>query len=276
MRKTAFILFVGGLLYFSGCQSKSNEAAPPTNPQESPETTTITTSDQDSLSDRYAELLAGKKNKLPDARRPEKGKVNPVDEGLRDSSFFLYRESLIEAIDKKDVISLLEMLDENIKATFGAPAGLPTFIDVWQLGDPEKSKSSTLWPQLKEVLENGGTFSSDGKFFTAPYIFSMFPDEYDAFDHGVISGSGVRIRSEASLNSQRVKSISYEVVEVLSRTSEKSETIGGETHPWIHIKTLDGQEGYVFGKYFRSPLEFRAGFEKKKGKWKMTFFVAGD
>ncbi len=39
---------------------------------------------------------------------------------------------------------------------------------------------------------------------------------------------------------------------------------------------LGGKKGYVSVKFVRSPIDYRACFEKKNGKWKMNTFVAGD
>jgi hypothetical protein len=40
---------------------------------------------------------------------------------------------------------------------------------------------------------------------------------------------------------------------------------------------MDATEGFLYGKFYRSPIDFRAGFEKKKnGQWKMVRLLAGD
>ena len=45
---------------------------------------------------------------------------------------------------------------------------------------------------------------------------------------------------------------------------------------WYKIETLGGKKGFVSAEFVRSPIDYRACFEKKNGKWKMTAFVAGD
>jgi hypothetical protein len=68
--------------------------------------------------------------------------------------------------------------------------------------------------------------------------------------------------------------LSYNVVELQPETvpkSGKSEYLG-----WYLVKTLGGLEGYVREEYVRSHIDYRAGFEKIRGKWRMTFFLAGD
>ena len=123
---------------------------------------------------------------------------------------------------------------------------------------------------------NGGTFDQNGQTFIAPYTFSTFPDDYDSFEYGAITGSGVRFRKEPGLNTETIKNISYNIIKIIG-TSEKTETIQGETHPWMEVELLDGTKGYVWGKFVEVPIDFRAGFERQAdGSWKMTFFLAGD
>lgn len=45
---------------------------------------------------------------------------------------------------------------------------------------------------------------------------------------------------------------------------------------WQKIQTHDQKTGYVATQYLRSPIDYRAGFDKGPDGWKMTFFVAGD
>jgi hypothetical protein len=42
------------------------------------------------------------------------------------------------------------------------------------------------------------------------------------------------------------------------------------------IETLGGKKGYVKGEFVRSPIDYRAGFDKVDGKWKLRLFLARD
>ena len=215
-------------------------------------------------------------NDFPSRAIYEKGKVYPVDEASLDSSFFLFRARLLEIIAQKDIIRFLPLVDKNIKADFGGEDGKPGFIKIWGLNSQEKINASALWPTLDGILRKGGTFSKNRQFFTAPYTYSNFPESGDMFSQSIIAGAGVRMRAEPNLKGAMLKKLSHDIVEFKALTSLE-ETIGGETHPWIHIATEDGMDGYVWGKFVVSPLGFRAGFEKQdSGDWKMVFLVAGD
>ena len=42
------------------------------------------------------------------------------------------------------------------------------------------------------------------------------------------------------------------------------------------MRPRDGREGWLRANELRSPLDYRAVAEKRKGKWMITAFVAGD
>jgi hypothetical protein len=127
------------------------------------------------------------------------------------------------------------------------------------------------------VLTNGGKFIKEGKnkLFCAPYIFTDFPEDLDAFEYQVIFGENVNLRFRPDAAAEVTAQLSYNVVKV---DYENSIGDGGEpaTYSWLKIETLGGKKGFVSAKYVRSPIDYRACFEKKNGKWKMTTFVAGD
>lgn len=230
----------------------------------------------DSLKGVYEKIYNSRNDWLPAKSVAEKGKINPVDEALQDTAFFVFRESLIQAIKKKDVFYLLDVVAEDITHSFGDNDGVAGFVQRWQLDSPEGIEHSSIWHELEQVLINGGSFSEGGKRFTAPYYFAEFPDGYDAFTHAAIIGRGVRMRERAGLNTKVVKSLSYDIVEVIEFT-DKMERIGDEEFPWVHIKLLDGRQGYLWGKFIGTPIGYRAGFVRQpNGSWNMEFFIAGD
>jgi hypothetical protein len=51
---------------------------------------------------------------------------------------------------------------------------------------------------------------------------------------------------------------------------------GNQNRYWRRVKTEDGESGYVAARDVRSPIDYRAAFEKVDGRWMMTFFVVGD
>ena len=268
-------LAVGLLLILAlGCKNNENsDNTSSDSPSPTPSVSDVI--NQDSIKEVYTQRMSTRVSKFPTKQVREVGKLNPVDEAPQDTSFFLFREDLIDAVQKKDIFFVTKMLDPNIKASFGDPEGIATFVAIWGLETPEKTKDSQLWEVLGKVLQGGGVFRDNKQTFIAPYLYATFPGEYDSYTHGAITGEGVRMREGPGLNTRTLKTLSYDIVKINSYSPEV-DTIGGQAHPWYHIETLDGTQGHVFGQFVESAIGFRAGFEQKGGEWKMVFLVAGD
>lgn len=201
--------------------------------------------------------------------------VKPIDEAKNDASFFAFREKFIAAVKKRDVKFLLDTLDRDVKGSFGGDSGIADFKKLWKLDRP----ASKLWNELLTVLTNGGTFSKrenlKTKEFCAPYSFTLFPPDLDAFEHQIIFGSSVNLRARPDPKAASVGRLSYNVVKVDYENSVKKPKSEDE-YSWLKIETLGGKKGFVGADFVRSPIDYRGCFEKKNGKWKMTFFLAGD
>jgi hypothetical protein len=197
------------------------------------------------------------------------GKLYPVDEGPRDPSFLAFRARLIEAARNRDAKFILSVLDPKIQNSFGGSGGVEEFKETWKPDDRE----SKLWGILAEVLSMGGSFGNAAKNeFCAPYVYSRFP-ELDAFDHTVIIRENVRAREQPGLTSTAIATLSYDIVVIADPSAEPIEKDG---HLWLGVKLSNGKTVYVSKQFIRSPLDYRACFTKKKGRWRMDALIAGD
>lgn len=225
--------------------------------------------------------LAHKKTYLlpewPLKAKTAKGKAYPFDEGPNDPGFVEFRQRLYQALKEKDASFLQSILAEDIRWNFGDEDdnGKASFIKDWALDTaPDESR---IWKALALCLELGGKWDAIGanKRFVAPYVFSL-DFISDPFQEGVIIGDNVRLRDAPGTDSNIIGGLSWDHYSVLE-TSDTQEEIGGESHYWVKLKTMKGEEGYVYGKYTRSPIDFRAFFAKNAaGKWLLTLFIAGD
>lgn len=270
MRKLSTVLLIP-LLFLLSCQSE---------PQQ--ETNEDTTSQivkpliNDSLRQLYHHYSKAIENPFSTHCITERNKANPVDAAPLDTVFFVFREQLKEIVKAKDIFKLLEHVDPNIKTSFVDDNGLKSFIDMWELNSPEQIPDSKLWPTLEEILNLGGLFNAKGDFFHAPYLDACYPKGADAYTTGAVIGSGVRMRTGAGLNTKVLANLSYDILNFIE-TTPIEEKIGTETYPWIKVKTMDGMEGFVWGKFYRSPIDYRAGFQKKRlDGWKIVTLVVGD
>lgn len=277
MRNTLPLLFL--LLSFGACKYDINTT---TADEEQPTQTNKQASAPITSEDAqlYQRLLAEREDVYPLDCNFEVGKVNPADEAPRDTAFFLFRESLKEIVANKDIFALLPHVSEDIKASFGEDNGLQGFIRMWELDSPEKVPLSNLWSELGAVLALGGQFedygNDRGKYFVAPYLEPCWPATVEPYEYGVVIGAGVRLRSSPGLSTKIIKTLSHDLVKYIE-TTPTYETIGGESHPWIKVALADGTEGFLYGKFYRSPLDVRAGFQQDEtGSWKLVTLVAGD
>jgi hypothetical protein len=199
--------------------------------------------------------------------------VRPVDEAKKDASFLAFRTKLIEAAKRRDAKYVLSIVDRNILSSYGGDGGVEEFKKMWELNSP----NSKFWKEFLTVMTNGGTFSEEegSKIFSAPYTFNGFPEDLDAFDYSAIFGNNVNLRAKPDLNSKTNAQLSYNIVKVDYQNSVKKSG-SDEEYSWLKIETLGGKKGFVKSEFVRSPIDYRAGFEKKNGQWKMTFFIAGD
>lgn len=206
-------------------------------------------------------------------------KLEPINESKQNAELRKTLQALLKVIENKDVEGLKGYVDTNIKISFGAEYGINDFMEMWELDlKPEKS---LLWQELKNAIVLGGTFDEDNRnAYYTPYTFTRFPEKYDAFEYAVITGNKVNIRSEPTTKGKVVAQLSHDVVKIVSYDRDfgkQTQTIGDQTHAWQKIQMADGKYGYVWGKFCRTGIDYRAGFAKVRDEgWKMTFFLAGD
>lgn len=189
----------------------------------------------------------------------------PVDEAPRQPDFFSFRAQLQTAVSRHDVEAVVGFVNKDIKNSFGGDDGIDGFRRIWKPNDAD----STLWAELGAVLALGGTFSGDHAF-TAPYVFSRWPDQFDGFEHVALVASDVRIREAPRADAAALTTLSFAILPVV-----RSKGIA-EVDGWTAVQ-LDGRKsGYVVSRLTRSPIDYRAMFNKINGRWQMTFFAAGD
>lgn len=203
-------------------------------------------------------------------------KVMPVDEGKSDASFSAFREKTLAAARRRDARYILSIVDANIRNTFGDSNGSAEFKKMWKL----ESAQSEFWDEFITVLEHGGAFfkrpgAPKNRIFQAPYTFTEFPEDLDAIEHQCIFGNNVNLRSKPDPSAPVVATLSYNIVKVDFENSVKDEN-KEDKYLWLKVETLGGKKGFVSAKYVRSPVDYRAVFEKRNGRWKLVVFVAGD
>jgi hypothetical protein len=190
----------------------------------------------------------------------------PIDQATLRPDFFSFRARLQTAIARRDHDALLAIVDPMIKNSFGGDDGIEEFRKGWR---PEAA-DSTLWSELGEVLALGGTFDQPRTTFTAPYVFSRWPGDYDAFEHVAIISADVRVRAAPRIDAPPLTALSFTIVP----TAPSDLHVGAEI--FTAIRLSGGRVGYVSTPFVRSPIDYRAIFELRADGWRMVSFLAGD
>lgn len=185
-------------------------------------------------------------------------KLQPVDEAPRDPSLVAYRDQLLEAVRRRAADAVVSAADPNVRTSFGDGGGSKALREM--LAQPG------MWDELEQVLTHGGTFlaGSDDSAFWAPYVYSAWPESYDAFEWLAVTAKDVPLLE--SPDGRAIATLSYDLVK------RDGQPEGG----WQKVKTADDRTGFVETKFVRSPVGYRAGFNKTGTTWRMTAIVAGD
>lgn len=189
--------------------------------------------------------------------------LKPVDQAINQPDFFTFRARLQSALARRDAEAVLAVVHKDIKNSFGGNDGIEEFKKAWDIDKPD----SKLWETLATVLALGGIFEPDGSF-TAPYVYTQWPDAIDSFDHMAVTGSGVRVRVEPNTTALTLATLSFTIVECLPDNDPDK--------PWVAIRLPGGKTGYIDRRYVRSSIDYRASFSRIDGRWQLTYFLAGD
>ena len=199
---------------------------------------------------------------------PAPRRLCPTDEAHLDPSLVAFRERMVEAVNEKDAAKLAALVDPAIRTSFGGEGGSAEFAKTWKLD----SSDSPIWSELSEILQLGGSFrgASQRDSFWAPYVYANWPDAVDAFEHVAAIRADIPIRATPDPTAKEVAVVDWEILAVIRAPNQPANP------DWRHVRPESGHEGWVRSADVRSPIDYRAGFSKRSGQWKMDAMVAGD
>ena len=196
-------------------------------------------------------------------------RLAPVDEGPRDPSFVAFRKELKDVIARKDAAKLFHYLASDIHLSFGGDYGGPAFHQMWKPFD----KDTKVWSVLSLIVDNGGKFVVPGGF-AAPYAYAAFPEDLDSFEYVVVTNPAAVLRDQPNTTARVIRKLDHDILELVKSSGKMQHEAG--PNDWDEVKAATGQRGFVLSADIRSPVEYRAIFEKRKGKWVIQTLVAGD
>jgi hypothetical protein len=189
-------------------------------------------------------------------------RMPPIDECSSDKSFDAFRSELRKTVARRDGSALTAILSKDVLADFGGGEGRKEFARIWKLSRP---KSSPIWAELERALRLGCSMAHGSP--AIPYLAEGFTSEDDLFDKMVVVEPGATMREQARENAKPIARLDYHVVQVGDVSGQEG---------WVLAKLADGRRGYIRRDQLRSALDYRAGFQKRGGRWFMTSFVQGD
>jgi hypothetical protein len=181
----------------------------------------------------------------------------PRDECSGDAGFIAFRAKLFDAVTRKDANALLALTDDNVRLGFGGNDGKAAF--------RENLKKPEPWAELAKLPRLG--CAADGSRYAIPHLFLRIGDR-DAFDTFLAAGTGIALRAAPRVSGRRIARLDWELLTLVPAT--------GNSGAWLRLRTDGGRTGYVRRDLLRSPVDYRALFEKSGGQWRMTAFLAGD
>ncbi len=190
--------------------------------------------------------------------------LRPVDEAALLPDFLRFRHELKDIARHRDERALMRVVHPDIRISFGDNNGIDDFRKLvrGQFGEP----ASRFWSDFVRMLDLGGTIREDRHGFTAPYIYSAWPNHFDSFECAAVVGANVRVRDQPRPDALIVTTVSYAIVKL--NPSPDLE--------WTAVELADGRKGFIATRYVYGPTGWRAFFDDEGGRWRMTLFIRGD
>ncbi len=208
------------------------------------------------------------------------------DEAGPGSDFYEFRAQLREEVRKRNA-EFVEALIPETGLTLGF--SVPRTRDNLDLDDP----TARFWLLLEKAIaigcaleENPPPYNIDSgsQIWVCSNVAQAFARQVPApageegvswqIDRVVVVGDNVNARSQPSLESEAIATLTNAVVQ-LDRTRQLPETFD-PIDSWTPILLSDDREGYVYNRYVYSPLEYRAVFGKINGQWQLLGMPGGD
>lgn len=187
----------------------------------------------------------------------------PVDQCKGDPSFAQFRTTLKAAVAKQDRDAFLKLLAPDVIVNFGGGAGPAAFQEQWTFDEPDDPEG--IWALLKTILSMG--CARDGAVRVMPSLDQqMAPYNEDLSQDVALILPGAKLYKETGVESAHPKIIPWTLAAVTSRAGD---LVTG-------VRLPDGRGGFVNDNELYEPLGYRLVVEKRRGKWVITAFVAGD
>lgn len=199
--------------------------------------------------------------------------LQKVDQAADQADFAKFRTNLLRVVERRDAEALKAFLSPEIHYSFGLEKpGVAGFYSVWK---PAKA-DSRLWKELAQVVGNGGSFDKQGQF-VAPSWYANWPEGRPESHWGVVSDQNVKVYFEPDEASKRLPEIGNCWVQINQNEANQ----GNLKFTCIDLpKSMQNpfkiESVFVKSEQVHRLLDYRATFAKRKGRWELASFIAGD
>ena len=188
----------------------------------------------------------------------------PVEQCSGDDGFIQFRNALENAVARRDAAALRQLAARNIISDFGGSDSWAHFVSRWSLA--VSPQNSELWDELEGVLALGCAPSPDGSGNVMPGMFEAMSDDVDPFEL-VVALPGTELFDRPTDKRTPIATLEW----------HSATDLGGATlEGWMHVRLIDGREGWVRTDELISPLGYRLVARKIDGRWLIAAFVSGD
>jgi hypothetical protein len=194
-------------------------------------------------------------------------KLAPVNDAAQDPLLAEMIATLLKACDEKDFKPFETAISPDAIASFGGDYGPKGFRDVYGIDDPD----SLFWAEFKAALMLGGAFMEDG-LFAAPYVYANWPEDLDSFSYVAAVGDKTALYAKPQDGAKVIGDVTHRILELIETDPEDP---GAAPEGWIHVKA-GKKTGFVKAAETRSPVAYRAVFQKTENRWWLGAFVGGD
>ncbi|WP_196893517.1 SH3 domain-containing protein [Aureivirga marina] len=199
------------------------------------------------------------------------------DDSYLDEAFFKFKNSLVQSIIDKDKVAFSTHLAEKVytpKDLCDSPICRKEEVMNYFFSEGD----DTFWKELLMLFRFGflrqkSEYSTIIEKVDENIVFKApsFTKNLDIENELLILGENVNIRSKPSLNSNIIKTVSYEIFKCDCGLGKPITT--KDNIVWIEIKLGNGKVGYVAEKFTSSYYLKEIEIGKINGEWKIVAIV---
>ena len=154
------------------------------------------------------------------------------------------------------------MLAPDVLVNFGGASGRAAFDQEWDLAEPD---DRNVWGQLAKALR-GGCARSDAARVIPSLLIQLEPYAEEDLADRVLILPGAKLYESIGVAAKDSRTTPWAVATVVSRVAD-----------WgTGVRLADGREGYIPDDDLYALPDYRLIIERRRGKWMITAFVAGD